>query len=66
MPEAFTEAFVAVIFFPEAIAEASMEFNFESFRGSKLLFIISNLLFTSTKASVRASVEANLLPRKLP
>ena len=92
MPEAFKEAFVAVLFFHGSVpwdlfgfesfrgrkllfiisslllrsTEASMGFGFESFRGRQLLFIISNLLLSSTEASVKASVEENLLPRKLP
>ena len=84
MPKAFTEAFVAVIFFHESYRGAFMGdflklpwkiffLNYssfiicfhgsfrESFRGGK---------FTPTKASMRASVkasvEAHLLPRKLP
>ena len=66
MPEAFTETFVAVIISQkEAIAEASMGFIFESFRERKILFMFSTLLFTSTKASVKTSVEENLLSRNL-
>ena len=70
MPEAFIEAFVAVIllhgsyrgsFHGGLVLKASVEENY---------YFFSNLLFTSTKASVKASVkafvEANLLPRKLP
>ena len=55
MPQAFTEAFVSIFYFFLAIAETSMGFCFESFRGRKLV-IISNLLLSFTEASVKASV----------
>ena len=73
MPEAFTQAFVAVIFFHRSYRGSYHGFVFESFRGRKLS-IIADLIFAATKASVKASaesfressVEANLLPRKFP
>ena len=66
MPEAFTEAFVAVIFFHGSYRGSFHGRFLLKLPWKKMVIYYSNLLLTSTEASVKASVEANLLPRKLP
>ena len=58
LPEAFTKAFVAAIFFRGSFHGIC----FLKLPRKNILFILSTVLCTS----VEASVEANLLPRKRP